>query len=337
MIDNMRVGRALKTLRKKAGYTQKELADKLFLSKMAISKWENGKSIPDIGVLKRLSVLLDMDVEGLIDGTGTYLDDPWKGVLYLDTPEMINAGTIIFDKPLIDYLVSYFILAGVRNLLIVCTDQDRSYIKNRYGDGDTLGICLRYQPMGILDLDTILLNNEEWFRNSSLMVVPEPFFIYGVDLTRFMQRAMQHKDRVVNLVSVIGSTDAKLSSRVPMEREDQGGLANYCYQSIPLFFLWKDIVPKIGKTEGFDGFISAAVYKNMMRSEPMDKGYLISGFSREDDVRTVSSLVELIQKLCGYIIYCPFEIAWRRGMIDKETTIKNASSFVEYGDYLNSI
>ena len=337
MIDNMRVGRALKTLRKKAGYTQKELADKLFLSKMAISKWENGKSIPDIGVLKRLSVLLDMDVEGLIDGTGTYLDDPWKGVLYLDTPEMINAGTIIFDKPLIDYLVSYFILAGVRNLLIVCTDQDRSYIKNRYGDGDTLGICLRYQPMGILDLDTILLNNEEWFRDSSLMVVPEPFFIYGVDLTRFMQRAMQYKDRVVNLVSVIGNADIGFSSKIPVDREERSNTINYEYQLIPMFFLCTDLIYKIGKQGSFYEFMNAAVSKKMMISEAMDKGYLVSGLSKEDDVRTVRSLVELIQKLCGCIIYCPLEIAWRRGMIDKEVMIKNAGSFAEYESYIKSL
>jgi len=337
MIDNMRVGRALKTLRKKAGYTQKELADKLFLSKMAISKWENGKSIPDIGVLKRLSVLLDMDVEGLIDGTGTYLDDPWKGVLYLDTPEMINAGTIIFDKPLIDYLVSYFILAGVRNLLIVCTDQDRSYIKNRYGDGDTLGICLRYQPMGILDLDTILLNNEEWFRDSSLMVVPEPFFIYGVDLTRFMQRAMQHKDRVVNLVSVIGSANGGFSSKVSLKREERNNIANYDYQPIPMFFLCTDLISKIGKQGSFDELISVAVSKKLMISEAMDKGYLVSELKKEEDMRVICSLVELIQKLCGFTIYCPLEIAWRRGMIDKETMINNAGTFTEYEGYMKSL
>ena len=49
-IDNQKFGRFVAALRKEKGYTQKELAEKLFLSDKAISKWERG-SILEFGIL----------------------------------------------------------------------------------------------------------------------------------------------------------------------------------------------------------------------------------------------------------------------------------------------
>lgn len=43
-IDKEKLGAFIAELRKEKGYTQKELADKLFLSNKAVSKWETGVS-----------------------------------------------------------------------------------------------------------------------------------------------------------------------------------------------------------------------------------------------------------------------------------------------------
>ena len=43
-IDKEKLGAFIAQLRKEKGYTQKELADKLFLSNKAVSKWETGVS-----------------------------------------------------------------------------------------------------------------------------------------------------------------------------------------------------------------------------------------------------------------------------------------------------
>ena len=52
--------------RKEKGYTQKELAERLFLSDKAISKWETGVSIPDIALLVPLAELLEVSVTELL-------------------------------------------------------------------------------------------------------------------------------------------------------------------------------------------------------------------------------------------------------------------------------
>ena len=46
----------LKELREKAGITQQELADKLFISAQSVSKWENGQAFPRIDTFEKLCV-----------------------------------------------------------------------------------------------------------------------------------------------------------------------------------------------------------------------------------------------------------------------------------------
>ena len=72
-------------------------------------------------------------------------------------------------------------------------------------------------------------------------------------------------------------------------------------------------------------------------SEPMDKGFLVSGLRDEADAARVSTLMRIIQELGGYLVDCPPEIAWRRGMIGKEKLKEAAELFPEYGAYLDSL
>lgn len=53
-IDKERFGQFVAQLRKEKGLTQKELAQKLYLSDKAVSKWERGLSIPDVALLPPL-------------------------------------------------------------------------------------------------------------------------------------------------------------------------------------------------------------------------------------------------------------------------------------------
>ena len=66
-IDKKEFGIFLAELRKEKGMTQKELAEKLFVSDKAVSKWETGGSIPDVALLMPLSKLLDVTVTELLE------------------------------------------------------------------------------------------------------------------------------------------------------------------------------------------------------------------------------------------------------------------------------
>lgn len=67
-MDKEKMGKFVAQLRKEKKMTQKELAEKLFLTDKAISKWERGLSFPDISVLEPLAEVLEVSVLELLEG-----------------------------------------------------------------------------------------------------------------------------------------------------------------------------------------------------------------------------------------------------------------------------
>lgn len=56
----------IKKLRESAGLTQDEFAEKIFVTRTAVSKWENGKSYPSIDSLKEISALFGVSIDSII-------------------------------------------------------------------------------------------------------------------------------------------------------------------------------------------------------------------------------------------------------------------------------
>lgn len=76
-IDNKKCGLFIATLRKEQNLTQKELADKLFVSDKTVSKWERGASLPNITLLIPIAKLFDITVDELLDGQRSATDLPY--------------------------------------------------------------------------------------------------------------------------------------------------------------------------------------------------------------------------------------------------------------------
>lgn len=64
--DIMTFDEKLKTLRKSKNITQDELAQKLYVSRTAISKWESGKGYPSIETLKMLAAFYEVSIDDLV-------------------------------------------------------------------------------------------------------------------------------------------------------------------------------------------------------------------------------------------------------------------------------
>ena len=66
-LDKEKFGEFVSKLRKERGMTQKELAEKLFVSDKAVSKWERGQSLPDITMLNPLADALGVTAAELLN------------------------------------------------------------------------------------------------------------------------------------------------------------------------------------------------------------------------------------------------------------------------------
>lgn len=67
-MEKMNFGNTIRKLRKKCGFTQTELADRLSISDKAVSKWESGSGYPDIALLPALSETLGVTIDYLLKG-----------------------------------------------------------------------------------------------------------------------------------------------------------------------------------------------------------------------------------------------------------------------------
>ena len=64
----MEFNEKLQELRKKKGLTQEELAQQLYVSRTAISKWESGRGYPNIDSLKAISKFFSVTIDELLSG-----------------------------------------------------------------------------------------------------------------------------------------------------------------------------------------------------------------------------------------------------------------------------
>lgn len=68
MIDAAKVGRQIADLRKVKGLTQSQLGERLNISFQAVSKWERGETLPDVGILLDLAKVLETTVDHILNG-----------------------------------------------------------------------------------------------------------------------------------------------------------------------------------------------------------------------------------------------------------------------------
>ena len=67
-MNQEKIGQFIKQIREENHLTQKELADLLGVTFQAVSKWENGKNIPDIAILKQISDEFHVNIDEILNG-----------------------------------------------------------------------------------------------------------------------------------------------------------------------------------------------------------------------------------------------------------------------------
>ena len=95
----MTTGEKLTNLRKKANFTQEELADKLNVSRQAVSKWEQNQAFPETDKLIQLSKLYGVSMDYILvinNDTGELLDDSNKLALYQTKSFFTSIWSIVY-------------------------------------------------------------------------------------------------------------------------------------------------------------------------------------------------------------------------------------------------
>ena len=119
MEQNM-IGKFISTCRKEKGFTQMQLAEKLNITNIAVSKWETGKSMPDASIMLELCEILGITVNELLSGERIKMEDYKKkaeeNLIELQAKkEKAQKDFDFLSKILIPVFLLFFVLNMVLN------------------------------------------------------------------------------------------------------------------------------------------------------------------------------------------------------------------------------
>jgi glucose-1-phosphate thymidylyltransferase len=126
------------------------------------------------------------DIKGIVlaGGSGTRL--------YPITKSISKQLLPIYDKPMIYYPISVLMLAGIREILLITTQEDLNQYKRLLGDGSDFGINLDYtvqpKPEGIAQA---FLLAEDFINNKRVSLILGDNIFYGQSFTRNLESAVK--------------------------------------------------------------------------------------------------------------------------------------------------
>ena len=82
----------LKKLRAGKGFSQKEMADRLYVTRSTVARWENGSRLPDAAMISRLALCLDVDAGTLLSAVAESDDVP--NVIMVEDRSIILTGAL---------------------------------------------------------------------------------------------------------------------------------------------------------------------------------------------------------------------------------------------------
>lgn len=114
-MEKRRFGDFISSLRKEKGLTQRELAEALCVTDKAVSRWETGKSYPDIEIMQSIAAYFDVSVNELLQGERIAEKDivNISDMNLLDALKRLKKNEERFSVTVVILIVLVMVLAGV--------------------------------------------------------------------------------------------------------------------------------------------------------------------------------------------------------------------------------
>jgi glucose-1-phosphate thymidylyltransferase len=254
----------------------------------------------------------------------------------------------IYDKPMIYYPLSTLISAGIREILIISTEQDLPRFKQLLGDGSQIGCAFSYvvqpEPRGLAD--AFIVGAEFIGQDKVAMILGDNVF-YGSEMDSKLKQYTDPDGGVVFGYQVadperygVVEFDSNMTA-VSIEEKPAQPKSNY---AIPgLYFFDNDVVEhakqaqpsergEIEITEIHNAYLKAGKLKVCL----LDRGTAWLDTGTFASMNQAAQFVQVIEERQGLKIGCIEEAAFRQGFIDASTLEKLAEPLRKsgYGQYL---
>lgn len=258
----------------------------------------------------------------------------------------------VYDKPLIFYSLSVLMLAGIRDIYIVCRASDLKQYRNLLGDGSSFGLKINYKsqeyPGGIAE--AFLICEREITGHRVCLVLGDNIF-FGEGFTETLQEAMKFERGAsafgcrVNEPNQFGIVELD-ENQIPKNIEEKPEFPKSDFAVPGLYFFDEGVVErakslnrsKRGELEITD-INKQYLNEGLLKITVLGRSFVWIDAGTPDRLLEASYFVKTLQNRNSLQVACLEEIAFRQNWIQAED-IKNAiirTKGSQYANYLKKL
>ena len=282
----------------------------------------------------------------LAGGSGTRLYPITEGISKQLMP--------IYDKPMIYYPLSTLMLAGIKDILVITTEEDQKGFIRLLEDGSKFGLNISYiiqpSPDGLAQA---FLLGEEFIGDSTCAMILGDNIFYG---RGFKDILTQARINAINGKATIFGNQVKDPERFGiMELDDSNNVlsveekpknpkSNYAITG--LYFYPKgvsELAKKVEKSDRGELEITSLNYlylrEERLKAEILDEGFTWFDTGTFESQLDAANMIKTIQSNTGKVICCPEKIAYDNNWIANEELKVRADLLSKntYGKYLQKV
>ncbi len=237
----------------------------------------------------------------------------------------------VYDKPMIYYPLSALMLAGIRDILIITTPQDRGAFKNLLGSGKQWGVAFEYaeqpEPNGLAQAFVI---GADYVRGHPSCLILGDNILYGHGLPDALRRASARTEGATIFsywvddpqrygVIEFGGDDKVLS----IEEKPQTPKSNWA--AIGVYFydqavteLVRELKPSARGELEITDLNLLYMRQRRLSVERLGRGFAWFDAGTHDSLLEAAEFVRVLQRRQGQLVCAPDEIAFHNNWIDAD-------------------